>query len=690
MVPHLIREQLARLDRRDRLLRFSYRFACALAVLLGILALSCLADFLIDRRLDTPWNLRVGLLVGQIVLWSAALAFLGMTLLRRRSNADLALWVEERQPELAHRLISAVELNQKGARTAGMSPDLIAQVTREAEKHVQGMDLPALLDRRPLRRGLALLLPVLAVAGLVAIFCWGTVEPLLARLLLADRNIPRSVALAYETPDTISAAGETVMLRFLATGPNLGENVKGEVCVEAPGRSMEWYELIWDSERDHGSAVYVAQVAPGTADFRYHAWLKDGRTHRPGNVHLEPRPVVNSLTAFVQLPEQIGSAEDGRPIEEPQKGGDIVHRLPGAKARIVIEAQKPLNKVRVEVLSPGSRGDSVRRAVVLEVPRDQETRSAEVVFPLDFPQPQLPPENAYRVVVEDRFGLVNAEPPRRSIRPGSVESPSVTLLPDLFSPSGTAEEGLDDVPVLEDQPLRLIYQCSSPYGLSHARLRYRVMRRATGSTEESSEPTEGEFTPLPLGRKARPGNAERNPTAEFYVLPPAAPGDVDGVQGGGLCDFDTRGIPDGKGGTYRLQRGDRIQYYVEVFGRANPDGLPGRSIMREKSVVDELEFKAIVARLEDQKDRIRKLEEKQRGKGSDSPEGLPVYLRSPPSSRSSPAGEVKIHRQRAPGQQQDAQRRPLPFRRRVMVQPLGGFPRRIAPAFFPPASIHPR
>ncbi len=136
-------------------------------------------------------------------------------------------------------------------------------------------------------------------------------------------------------------------------------------------------------------------------------------------------------------------------------------------------------------------------------------RSVEVVFPLDFsfrpeavgvlgvhPEAglaglplsalllsslpgQLPPENAYRVVVEDRFGLANADPPRRSIRPGSVEPPSVTLLPDLFSPNGMAEEGLDDVPVLEDQPLRLIYQCSAPYGLSHARLRYRVFRRST-------------------------------------------------------------------------------------------------------------------------------------------------------------------------------------------------------------------
>lgn len=666
MVPHPIQEQLARLDRRDRWVRFCWRSACALAVLVAALALSCLADWLIDRWTDTPWSLRVGLLVGQIVLGCGALGFLGLTLLRRRSDADLALWVEERRPELGHRLISAVELNRKGARTAGMSANLIAQVTREAETQIGRMDLAALVDHQPQRRGLALACPLVAAVGMIAFFCWGTVQPLLARQVLAQRDIPRSVALVCEKPEMVSAAGEPVVLRFRATGASLGEDVKGVVCVEAPGRPAEWYELTVDSQSGDHAATCVAEVAAGSADFHYWAWLKDGRTRQPGSVHLEPRPVVQALKAFVLLPEQIGSGQDGTPLEEPQKGGDIVHRFPGEKARVVIEAQKPLRKVRVEVLG----AELVRRTAVREIPPDQELRAVEVEFPLDFsfrpeavgalgfqpagglgglplgslllstrPAP-LPPESSYRVVVEDQFGLVNADPPRRGIRSGGVEPPSVTLLPDLFSPAGMAEEGLEDVPVLEDQPLRVIYQCAAPYGLSHARLRYRVLRRAVAGAEESSETAEGEFIPLPLGRRAHPGDAERNPTAEFYALPPANPGDVDGTQGGGLCDFDTRGIPDGKGGTYRLQRGDRIQYYVEVFGRANPDGPAGRSVMREKSVVDELEFKAIVARLEDQKDRIRKLEEKQRGKASEAVEGLPV-VNVPQRQDGRPTGQLR-------------------------------------------------
>ena len=34
----------------------------------------------------------------------------------------------------------------------------------------------------------------------------------------------------------------------------------------------------------------------------------------------------------------------------------------------------------------------------------------------------------------------------------------------------------------------------------------------------------------------------------------------------------------------KLEEGDRIQFYVEVFGKADPDGTQGRSVIREKEV----------------------------------------------------------------------------------------------------------
>jgi hypothetical protein len=65
----------------------------------------------------------------------------------------------------------------------------------------------------------------------------------------------------------------------------------------------------------------------------------------------------------------------------------------------------------------------------------------------------------------------------------------------------------------------------------------------------------------------------------------------------------------------RLREGDRIQFYVEVFGRDEPEGRPGRSVVREKEVVNLQEFHAWLERKEDLKERTRELEQRQRQSG---------------------------------------------------------------------------
>ena len=71
-------------------------------------------------RIDTPMWLRVGMLAGQIVL-AATLLWLWVVrpLVRRRTDDDVALFVEEQTPALGHRLISAVQLNRPNADTSG-------------------------------------------------------------------------------------------------------------------------------------------------------------------------------------------------------------------------------------------------------------------------------------------------------------------------------------------------------------------------------------------------------------------------------------------------------------------------------------------------------------------------------------------------------------------------------------------
>ena len=160
MVPRSLRRQLNRLRRRERLLRLTWAAARCLIVFSVVLAAACLIDFVVDLYRDTPRWLRLGLLGVQAALWLAGAGFILRFLIQRFSDTEVALWIEDRMPELGHRLISAVQLNRPAAATAGMSPEMIAAVTRQAEDQSDRERGEHGLDRILSHEFLAVLLPV--------------------------------------------------------------------------------------------------------------------------------------------------------------------------------------------------------------------------------------------------------------------------------------------------------------------------------------------------------------------------------------------------------------------------------------------------------------------------------------------------------------------------------------------------
>jgi hypothetical protein len=613
----MIRQQLNRLRTREHLLQCLWAAARWLPVVILVLALTCLTDWLIDLRRDTPYGLRVALLVGQLLFWSLAVTWIGGALSRRYSDAEVALWVEDKMPAFGHRLISAVQLNQPGADTRGMSPELIAAVTRQAEEKVTMTDFAQLADPRRIGWSAALLAPVALGLLLVLVLIPDTARALLARLFLSDRDIPRSVALASENRDLVWPAGEPVVLRFRATGDGLGDDARGEVRVDPDGgRPSESYELVFESKDDAG-ATFVAKVPATSTDFTCLAWLKDGRTRQPGRVHFEPRPVVERLEAAVMLPDYI-VREDGRLYGEPMKGADIVHRLPKCRAHVAVTAQKPLTQATLEILGPAVENADGRTETVLDsVPMTlnaEDPRQAEGVFALH------PSQTGYRVVVRDRFGFENLDRPRRAIRTAPLDPPLVTLLMESVwrsTDAGTPEDReIEGIPIRLGQRFHLDYLCAHPYGLSHARLRYRVLKK--GTDDESAPPAEESFLPLPLGAPRGTAPATEEARREFELFR-SDPDKVRGTHGRGAYDFNSTSVADGKGNYFPLEVGDRIQYYVEVFSKADPNGQPGRSAIREKEVVSDKDFLAWLQKKDDQKERIRQLEEKQRGQASRTP-----------------------------------------------------------------------
>src|SRR5438105_1908869 len=147
MIPPSIQRQLARLRRRERFLDLMWGGARWSALTVALLLLAGFIDWTIDRQRDTPEALRGFLRYFQLGLVGvAAVWFLLWPLGKKLANSALALRVEDRFPQLHQRLISAVELNRAGARTDGMSAELIGVVTREAVQQARHLDFADVAD----------------------------------------------------------------------------------------------------------------------------------------------------------------------------------------------------------------------------------------------------------------------------------------------------------------------------------------------------------------------------------------------------------------------------------------------------------------------------------------------------------------------------------------------------------------
>ena len=299
MVPPTIRSNLAGLRRRERLLTFVWGAACWLCVVIVLVLLGGAVDWLIDRERDTPEEVHVGILAVQAIIAAVAgLWFLVWPQICRLPDDKLALWVEDKLPHFEHRLISAIQLNRPGANLAGMSPELVKVVTREAEGQAKKVGFAQVADHRRLKWSLGVLTPVVLLAGL-PFALWPELSfALLQRQALFDVEIPRSVYL-----ESASAAvwpiGDTIPIRFRVTG-QFSDKMIGRLSVTAAGQGADRYPLHFIMQDEKG-ALFGADVPAYSADINYAARLADGRTRYPSEMKLVPRPVVTGNEAWTPV-----------------------------------------------------------------------------------------------------------------------------------------------------------------------------------------------------------------------------------------------------------------------------------------------------------------------------------------------------------------------------------------------------
>lgn len=667
-----------------------------LAVVLSVLAVACLLDYTIDRYRgseswrkflratwvfepraaepgetwaaeETPFWFRFALSAGQLAL----AGWLGWALVVRPWRGtppidDLAGRAERAIPEFDHRLVTAVQLNRAGARTAGMSEALIAEVTREAGEIAGRHNLLGLVGYRRVGYAAAVALPVLV--GWAGFFA---AKPELAgalvrRQLLLGGDVPRTTFLNNVTPP-VWPTGAEVEVRYHVTGA-WDEADVGRLRVQPDGQPEEYYDLKFERAEGDG-AYFVTKLPAGSTDFGFAARLANGRTRASARVAFEAPPQATEVQAWQLLPRFLGTRDgtpDGPRFVRQNEGwqrGEVVDALPGASVRVGAVFSKPLTKA---VLVPIER-DGPRERDLPPVPplaTSDDRTAAEWRFET------TPALIGYRLDVADDRGFVNAVPVRRNVRMLEDRPPVVTFLPESmrhpdpkdFDGAGDPRvyEWGDKMPLADGGRVMVLFHARSEQGVARAVVRYRVIPKGVPFDQmppdwkallhPREDPENKVFAKLVLKRAApdpkasgpfvpdlglferswdgltglkRPERLKVN--VEFYAYPSAAPGTEPAeLEAGGRYMFEidglTKVVPDkdhpGKFVTAKLEVGDTVELYVEAFDKnPAPNRPPGYTREARRKIVVTGEEAAAAIKMRDEQN--KRLQDKLRDLAAD-------------------------------------------------------------------------
>jgi hypothetical protein len=554
---------LGQAQSQERRYRLAWGIARFLAVVLPLLALCCLVDWAIDRNRETPWLLRLVMTLSQVGV--AIVCFSKFVMRLQVPSLDaLAAQAEGLMPVYGHRLVTALQLNRAGAKSEGMSRELIQNVTQEAEKIATRQDFPELADPSRLKKAAMLVGPILLfILGFTA-FQPKLVATLVARQALLPIDIARSVTLENLTTE-LWPNGDAVLVKVKVTGAVADDSI-GELKVSPEDQPSETYALNFRERIDDTTAIFTAQLPPASTPMTFRAWLGGGRLREVGVIRFDTRPVVKEVEASVVLPKYVDPTGK-REFQRYQPLGEI-YALTDSEVVVNANFSKPVASAAVVVITRDAQGkETEARRFPMELAGERDLGGVR------FRLPARP--SAYRIECVDDNGFTNLNPPYRGITIAPDRSPEVRLLPEVLK--DPKEEGPIDDFLVDGMPLRLGgqvqvgYYAKSPLGLSKAFIVYRVNDGPWAALPLASTVADlnklGKFLPE-LGVFTESGVYGQ---VEFYPIPALNPEqDPDGLTGGGRFNFKTSALKKRvKTGDVvketELEVGDTVEIRVAVY-----------------------------------------------------------------------------------------------------------------------------
>ncbi|MGQ4809446.1 hypothetical protein NKDENANG_02863 [Candidatus Entotheonellaceae bacterium PAL068K] len=346
--------------------------------------------------------------------------------LQRRALTD----IEHTYPDLHDDLTNALELEPEALQRSnprGVALELVQALHQHTARKLAGC-CPRTVVRRHRLLGLSWSgVLLLATIGVMLLQPHMLSESL--RLMTQPLSYlpPRQVHIAI-TPERVTMArGTNLAVRAQASG-RLPRAM--QIRVTRPGQR----DKIHPMEAGEAGEFRYTFLKPQTS-FTFHA-TAGAFTSPPGSVAIVPSPAIGKMTLHYLFPDYTGLPP------RTQEGGGSIQALLGTQVQMRLQANVPLSK-GVLRFDHGS-----------ELPLDvaDDTLQGEIL---------VMKEGTYVVVVQDRHGLKNLQPPRYTVQVLNDRLPTVHIL--------QPQDGLE---VDETTALRLHYEAEDDFGLQDASLVY--------------------------------------------------------------------------------------------------------------------------------------------------------------------------------------------------------------------------
>ncbi len=309
------------------------------AISLGVgFALFFFATFGIDQLRFAPG----AVLVGRVLVWASAAGllawFIVRPLLRRVSDEQVALYLEEHEPSLRNAFVAAVEQARRPGLKSGLDMRLLDVAVNRARRVERGRRV----ERTPLRRSTGWLSAVGAVVLLVSLF--GPAFPGAGSLIWVPWKTAEAAnpyAIDVEPGDVLIARGSDQEVRAFPRGFTTQD---AEIAVRR-GSSMEWirYQMVPDSEAT-AFEILLFDVDDNTEYFV----RAEGVESAVYRIEVADLPYVQRIDLEYHFPAYTGldpqTVEDGGDVavlRGTEVRLDVTPTIPATGARIVIDEQTP-------------------------------------------------------------------------------------------------------------------------------------------------------------------------------------------------------------------------------------------------------------------------------------------------------------------------------------------------------------